>query len=375
MIAPAWREQDMPPECPACGGKPDHHPVACTEPGQPVKPTPAPKEAPVAIKRDLSDLPPADGLTPDEHPRFAPLLAEWWSTRDSDHVPSGKAFIHSDAGKCARAISYRLAGIPKSDPMDLPGWHNVELGTLIHEAWQEALPAMFTVERAQALFDDRTVTDVAITIEAGVGHEEVDSIGFIDAVVTIFFDGDHAPYVIAVELKSQGGWGFKNSIGKARKGSAAEGPNDGHLLQAALNGLAVDADEVVVAYIAKECLSATQYRNVEPAARFTAEWTFTREQYEPLARQELARVAAVLELAERGLLAPRKLPDMPPRSEITDPSTGEWQQVLVDDDGTETLGEVGSAFWCSYCAYQTLCATTEAGRIPIESVVAIGEVA
>ena len=74
MIAPAWREQDMPPECPACGGKPDHHPVACTEPGQPVKPTPTPKEAPVAIKRDLSDLPPADGLTPDPSPRFIGVL-------------------------------------------------------------------------------------------------------------------------------------------------------------------------------------------------------------------------------------------------------------------------------------------------------------
>lgn len=366
MIAPAWREQPWPAECPRCGDRP-HGSNPCTF-------TPAPKEAPVAIKRDLSDLPPADGLTPDEHPRFAPLLAEWWSTRDSDHVPSGKAFIHSDAGKCARAISYRLAKIPKSDPMDLPGFHNVELGTLIHEAWQEALPAMFTVERAQAMFPDRSVVSVGINVEVEVHHEVVDSIGFIDAVVTVTFAGG-PDYVIAVELKSQGGWGFKNSIGKARKGAAAEGPNDGHLLQAALNGLAVDADEVVVAYIAKECLSATQYRDVEPAARFTAEWTFTRDQYEPLARDEIARMAKVLELNREGLLAPRKLPDMPPRSEITDPSTGEWQQVLVDEDGTETLGDVGRAFWCSYCSYQTLCATTEAGRIPVESVVAIKAVA
>lgn len=364
-IGPAWREQPVPPECPRCGGKPDHRAGTCAA-------TPTPKEA-MPIARDLSDLPPADnrdGLTPDPSPRFAGLLAEWWSTRPDDHVPSGKAFRHSDAGKCARALSYRIAGIPRSDPMDLPGWHNVELGTLIHDAWQEALPAMFTVERAQSLFDDRTVVDVQVAIEVGVEHEAIDSIGYVDAVVTVTFDGDHEPHVIALELKSVGGWKHKNAIGKARKNSPAEGPDTGHLLQAALNGLAVGADEVVVAYIAKECLSATQYRDADPLARFVAEWAFTREQYVPLAERELERVAAVIALGSEGLLAPRKLPDMPPRSEITDPSTGDWEQ-RIDGEVTDT----GNAWACAYCPYQTVCLTTEAGRIPVESVVATKAVA
>ena len=363
-------QNQTPGACPACEG--DHPVSRCPAVARMFTAPPRrteTKEAPVAIKRDLSDLPPA-GLAPDPSPRFAGLLAEWWSTRPDDHVPSGKAFRHSDAGKCARALSYRIAGIPCSDPMDLPGWHNVELGTLIHDAWQEALPAMFTVERAQSLFDDRTVVDVQVAIEVGVEHEAIDSIGYVDAVVTVTFDGDHEPHVIALELKSVGGWKHKNAIGKARKNSPAEGPDTGHLLQAALNGLAVGADEVVVAYIAKECLSATQYRDADPLARFVAEWAFTREQYVPLAERELERVAAVIALGSEGLLAPRKLPDMPPRSEITDPSTGDWEQ-RIDGEVTDT----GNAWACAYCPYQTVCLTTEAGRIPVESVVATKAVA
>ena len=51
------RTERWPDECPRCGDRP-HGSDPCTY-------TPVPKEAPVAIKRDLSDLPPADGLTPD----------------------------------------------------------------------------------------------------------------------------------------------------------------------------------------------------------------------------------------------------------------------------------------------------------------------
>ena len=37
---------------------------------------------------------------------------------------------------------------------------------------------------------------------------------------------------------------------------------------------------------------------------------------------------------------------------------------------------IASLTWeCGYCSYRTLCSATEAGRIPVESVVTIGAVA
>lgn len=368
MIAPAWREQDMPPECPACGGKPDHHPVACTEPGQPVKPTPAPKEAHVAIKRDLSDLPPADGLTPDPSPRFIGVLVdEWAASRDDDKpTANGTPFRHSDAGKCARAISYTAAGIPRSDPMDITGVWNTSLGSLVHEQWQEAL---------QRRWPDAEVEVTCSMVGA-------DGSGHIDAVIRTecpdcdrCTDGERT---IAYELKTVGGFGFKAAVGAARKGTPAEGPKAAHLLQAAINGRAVDADEVIVGYLAKECISANVARRfgiTDDVGRFAAEWTLTREQYEPLADLEAERVAGILALVADGRLTARKSPEMPVGAEVDDPQTGAWSVWLRTDEGERVVSDTGSTWECDYCSHQTLCMTTEAGRIPIESVVTIGEVA
>ena len=347
MIAPAWSEPPWPAECPRCGDRP-HGSNPCTT-------TPSPKEAPVAIKRDLSDLPPADGLTPDESPRFISVLVDQWAEENDlagdKPTANGTPFRHSDAGKCARAISYTAAGIPKSDPMDITGVWNTRLGTLIHEQWQEAL---------QARWPGAEVEVICSTVGA-------DGSGHIDAVIRSY------GHTTAYELKTIGGFGFKAAVGAARKGTPAEGPKSAHLLQAALNGRAVDADEVVIGYLAKECISlnvAKRFGIGDDVGRFAAEWTLTREQYEPLARLEAERVDGILGLVDDGYLAARKTPEMPVGAEITDPATGEWVRT---SDGEAV--EVGSTWECGYCSFQTLCSTTEAGRIPVESVVSIGEVA
>jgi len=405
-IGPAWREEPMPPECPRCGGKPDHRAATCGA-------TPTPKD-PMPIARDLSDLPPADpreGLTPDPSPRFISVLADQWAAeKDDDKATAlGTPFRHSDAGKCARAISYTAAGIPRSDPMDITGAWNTSLGTLIHEQWQEALQrrwpdAEVEVTCAMVGADGSGHIDAVIReytrcadcdhkwihhgeqcdvkgcrcTEPGDTPEDIDALDTGDVPIPMVFRQTRK--TIAYELKTVGGFAFKGAVGAARKGTPAEGPKAAHLLQAAINGRAVDADEVIVGYLAKECISARVAKSygLSDVARFAAEWTLTREQYEPLADLEAERVAGILGLVDEGLLAARKTPEMPAGAEITDPSTGEWQRTAdVDNDGVKdrVVVEVGSEWSCSYCAHQTLCVTTEAGRIPVESVVTIGEVA
>lgn len=356
-------QNQTPGPCPECEG---NHPVSrCPAVARMFTAPPRrtdTKEAPVAIKRDLSDLPPANGLAPDPSPRFVGVLADQWAEENylagDKPTANGAPFRHSDAGKCARAISYTAAGIPKSDPMDITGVWNTRLGSLIHDEWQAALQARWPGAEVE----------VTCSMVGADGSGRVDAVIRMVPVDVLGTPDESRAYTIAYELKTVGGRKFKGAVGALRKGTPAEGPDTGHLLQAAVNGRAVDADEVIVGYLAKECISkneAKRFGITDDVGRFAAEWTFTREQYEPLADLEAERVDGILALVADGKLAARKLPDMPPGAEVTDPSSGEWVQRIDGD-----VAEVGSTFWCAYCPFQTVCSTTEAGRIPVESVVA-----
>lgn len=327
--------------------------------------------------KDLSDLPKKNGrggLLPDAEPRFVQALVESWQEGHDENKPTalGTRFRHSDAGGCGRAITLTAAGIPASDPMDLAGVWNTSLGKLIHDAWQEAVSARWPNAE----------------IEAKVATVGVDGSGHIDAVIRTKdpheTHGDRE-HVIAYELKSIGGYGYKAAIGVARKGTDAEGPKTAHILQAALNGLAADADEVVIGYLAKECVSvkvAASYRLSE-AERFMAEWTIDRATYEPLALKEAERVAGLLALVDDDTLGRRTVPyEMEPAAEITEPSSGGWtivekvtpqeaydmaagpDPIGAEEDTTRVIG-VGSYWGCDYCRFQSLCALTGPGRIPV----------
>lgn len=338
----------------------------------------------MALAKDHSQLPNSSnsgGLTPDENPRFIQALAQKWSADKDDDKPTalGTRVRHSDAGACARKIAYVAAGIPKSDPMDLTGVWNTSLGTLLHEQWQDAAKAHVEAWAAEK-YPNHTVT---VEVEPKVGHDDLDDSGHVDLVITVHQGGawhsvpdtDANPsggeyaddLVIVYELKTIGGYGFKAAIGKVRKGTPAEGPKTEHILQAALSGLARGADEIVIGYLAKECISVNQGKDLTELDRFAAEWTFTRDQYEPLAEAEKARVNGILKLLDdKQELAARKFPMglIPVGAEIVDVDKGRWETKDRDSRVTDT-----GTFWaCGYCSHRSLCATTEPGRIPVTSV-------
>lgn len=328
----------------------------------------------MTLQRDLSSLPKAttsnigDRLTPDENPRFVHLLAKQWQARneadgDRPNAVEGSRFRFSDAAKCSRAIAYKAAGIPRSNPMDLSGVWNTSLGTLVHDHWQAAL---------QEAYPDARI-EVKVVLDDGEGSGHGDATIVLDDV-GVLYDGEagvvHDDKIIAFELKTVGGWKFKNSIGKAARGRPAEGPDTSHIVQVALAGRMQDADEVIVGYLAKEALSYKAAGNMPDWARFCAEWTFTREQYEPIADAEIKRIGGILNLVDKGLLASRKVPfETPPGAEIVDPANSRWEQVdegLILDTGTVWGGQL-----CMYCGWFDLCKQLPSGRIPIESAVAI----
>lgn len=305
------------------------------------------------IARDLSDLPaPAktreDGCPPDAEPRFVHLLAEHWAAENAERDANYKRrtrFHLSDAGKCARAIAYAALEVPSSNPMDLTGIHNTRIGTEIHNAWQAVVRAKYPeaqVEPRHVILDG-------------------DGSGYSDLVLTL-------DKVIAFELKSIGGFGYKLAVGER---GAAQGPKFEHLVQGALNAQAADADELVIGYLSKEAISVNvaQRKGFTELQRFCAEWTFTREQYEPIAEAELNRVARILAMLDEGTLPARKIPggELPPGAVITDPSTGQWRV----HDGAGGIVDAGTFWMCSYCRWQDSCAQTSTGRQAVSEVAVV----
>lgn len=303
----------------------------------------------MTIKRDLSDLPtPATlqdhGRKPDPEPRFVHLLVQSWV--DADPGPKPRAhkaarFRHSDAGKCARAVAYAALDVPPSNPMDLSGYWNTGLGTRIHEMWQDVIAARFPEAELEP----------KVLLGSGAGH--------IDAVVPL------ADRKVVIELKSTGGFAYKLAIGER---GTAQGPKFEHIVQGALNAKAQDADELVICYLSKEAISvaAADRKGFSEVVRFAAEWTFTRDEYQPYADAEVARIDGILALLDEGTLPARKIPDpeLPPGHVITDPTSGQWQ-VHNAEGG---IIDAGSWWSCLYCGWQDKCAATSAGRQPTAEV-------
>lgn len=286
------------------------------------------------------------GNPPNPQPFYAQKLAEAWAATLDDgslSMADERARMrHSDAGKCARQLGYKLAGV-EAEPMDLAGRWVTGLGSIVHDLWQRRI--VETWPEAE--------------IEKKVFIEESKSAGHIDAVIqqmsadTPEYPGG-VPHTTALELKTINGFGFKVAIG-GNKGPA-EGPRSSALMQCAMNGYACDADEITIVYLAMENSSQyivdKLYDQPEPWQKFCAEWTYDREVFVPLAEGEIRRFAKIQEVVDEGMLPPRAVPlEMPKGARITDPSNGTW--MLANEDGN--VIETGRYWGCNYCPYQETC--------------------
>ena len=192
-------------------------------------------------------------------------------------------------------------------------------------------------------------------------HEEMEpplgahGFGHIDMVIEVAQQGATDPEEnkkIVVELKPINGTGFKKSI-------QGEGPRHGAVLQGSLYANALNADLLVVCYLAVELLSPgwAEAKGFDNYGRFGAEWHYTPDQFVPLAKQEIERLEWIAKTAHgvpgiEGV--PRSFsesdPDIPDGAVIIDPKTGIWTQY---ED--ETIISKGKAWQCNYCRYQDRC--------------------
>ena len=300
--------------------------------------------------KDLSHLPTEGEGSHEGIPQVEPTqimtakLAEHWmdkykaAGRDDKPVAiEGTRLRGSWAGMCARRISYYLLGVEETDPPDIAGFWRMELGTITHDYYQAL---------AQDFFDNAVLQVEAVAAFAnGNGSVHTD---------LLLLDPDTGKR-IAVEIKTVGGYKHKASLGLV-KTSDPPGPDPQHFLQGAVNALAHDADGVVIVYLAQENVNKgwAADKEIHPSQKFSTEWAFEREEWEPFAKKEEARLKEILRLAEEGTLAPRYVPiSMPPGSRVVDPSTSSWEHTL--DGEVVAVGSLWNGNFCDYCPFQARC--------------------
>ena len=304
------------------------------------------------VKKDLSDLPAPDkaaGCPPVTEPQFVTALAETWFNQylaNGEHMRAkadeSQPYRGSySAFRCDRQLYYAMSGVSRPIP-NIADAYRMSLGTLVHNGLEEAIKATFT----NAEF------------EVPVDLSPIGVPGSAHADIVTYLEQSKTQVDAVVEVKTVNGFGFK-SMASDFKGPAS-GPRSGHILQAALTAMALDADRVVIAYLSMENLSPNMKRYVaSDIGRFAAEWHYTREEYRAIALPEIERIKRVTKwLGIPELVAPTTLYDteVPAGAHIADPSRGMW----IKNDDAGAIVDTGRIWFCDYCDWKDQCISDQA---------------
>jgi len=297
------------------------------------------------MARNLKGLPRNDGggdggRYPDLLPEYASAVAMGWYEKylnegkdQLDFAVPGARYRASWAHSCLRELQYKITKAEETDPASVADAWRFDVGHAVHDMVQDGIEAAFPTAQREVKVDLNAL---------GIpGAAHLDLLVADDGIVT------------AVEIKSINGFGFKKAA--TNFSGPPEGPRKSAVVQGALSALALDCDRLKVMYFGLELLSpsvaAKAGLNGE-IGRFVAEWTYERDEYEPIARAEIERVQGVLAHIAAGQLAPRWEPEMPLDARITDTSTGQWYET----DGSGLVTGSGRTWKCLYCSYRTRCA-------------------
>ncbi len=273
-------------------------------------------------------------------PQLTQLLVEQVQAEAAAAGPKAQAydtpFRHSDAGSCSRRLSFKALGVPESDPFDPASTWVAWVGTMLHEHWQAAVQKSFP----QAEIEPRVTSDIAS--------------GHLDLLLKI------PGQTICFELKTVNGFKYANAVGVDKSHYRRKdpgGPDEKHIVQCALNALAADADLMVIGYLAMESISkkCAEVCGFSEYERILSEWTYTRDEFEPIARAEQARMWAIKAAADQGILAPALVYE-------------KGQYIDLDPNASRT-------YWaCDYCSHFSICKNYPVGSLDFEEYHAVEKI-
>lgn len=302
------------------------------------------------IKNNLSDLPRDEGWPPDENQHLVnALMREWDLLHPNDGRAmsvEGRLWRASWAGTCRRSLHYNVTRQPVTNPPTVADRWRMNTGQLVHDEL-DAMAVAFAAQLEAKAEDGVEPTKVLVEHKVDLRPAGIDGAATADLVI-MKANGS----TTVVECKSVVGFKFKQKATKFN--GPPKGPDLSHIIQAAVTAKALDADRVIVLYLALENVSPSlAYRASDDGlGRMAAQWTLSRGMYEPIAEAEIARVNEVLATVEAGVLAERLVPnDDGVERLIVNPAKGLWNDVA--DDGR--ILDSGKAWQCDYCDFRDRC--------------------
>jgi len=276
-------------------------------------------------------------------PILTGILAETWAAKPDKPTALGTPLRYSGSHGCARQMAYTALGAVKTDPMDSGDSWAPGIGTVIHEAMQDAIASVY--KTAQFEYMSQLGKYISGATDALVTSQEIlDTTG-----VNLY--GTHVLW----ELKSMGEWAFDKQVGYNRKSLKVfhrEGPKIGAITQAGMNALGIEAGDsniyIQTILMGSVCVSALSVNKARAMGlsgfdRYGAEFRIGRDEWEPLARAELARLDAIGEKVAAGVLPDRI--------------------AIADNGGDAYLNPRGKDWQCDYCAFRALCVSDGEGEI------------
>lgn len=297
------------------------------------------------LRKDLTDLPAASkptGLAPDEDDTFVRVLVDELAKRPPKPKAGDTLSRHSAAGSCMMQVALLRDGV-EPEPMDMAGLHVTNIGTLLHEAWQDAL---YTALGGKVDFEAPTVI------------EDLTS-GSCDAVT--YDDNDQPDHVY--ELKTCAATQYEYMIGM--KG-APQGPKFDHKVQLALNVQGHGAPAGTLIYLARSSVSKgkSERANLSESLRLGAQWSFPWEAegcdhadgcrcLKPLADDWLAALRFVRDNPTSEV--PRWVMGEMPKGARLNPASGMWT-LQRDDDVLDSGSYWSKGTGCvHYCPVRDAC--------------------
>jgi hypothetical protein len=282
-------------------------------------------------------------MEPTNTPQITHLLAQemWLKSQTPKPTALGTPLRYSSSYGCSRQQGYAAFDAEPTEPMDEAGAWVTGIGTLIHEALQDAISRRYP----EAEFEVPSGTEyVSGSCDALIPSKYFGSV--VEA------EGTHVLW----ELKTMGTYSFDKQVGWNRlrgEYKYPEGPARKAITQAGMNALGIEASReglkiewVVMGSVTFEALSVrkAEVMGVSDYNRFLAEFWVPRAEWEPLALEELRRIEGIHEGLSRGYLPDR---------------------VARDDDGRLMfLNPNDNKNWqCDYCAFRTLCIQDGANEV------------
>jgi hypothetical protein len=284
--------------------------------------------------KDLSHLPRAqevEGLAPDADTTFVTVLVDELAKQPPKPKAADTLSRHSSAASCLKRVALLRDGV-EPEPFDLASLHMARIGTLMHEDWQGAV--------------QRRWPDAELEPPSTLGDL---TSGSSDTLLRGYLPGEDR----VIELKSTAITSYEYLIGL--KGPAT-GPKTTHMVQLALNVVGHDAGSGVLVYFGRSAVSAgkAESKGLSEALRIGAQWTFTREQLQPLADEWLAQLEWVRDHPTDEV--PRFVPHEMPKGARLNPETGAWTQEVNGD-----IVDTGS-YWSKGAGCLHYCSVSEACR-------------